>query len=109
MAFSGYWFRPYTSFLRVIMNGTSYDLPYAMTSISAPALVAEYGFVGAKSEACSVFEASNSNELSPYTSSVETCTNRVSVRESLTASNKTCAPSMLFFVNSNELPNELST
>ena len=55
------------------MNGKLYDRPHAMTSISAPALDAAYGFVGASSVACSVFESlfNSPSALSPYTSSVE--------------------------------------
>ena len=67
IAFSGNWCGPYTLFPLVMTYGKSYERPYAMTSISAPALVAEYGFVGSNKLACSVFEAFNSYELSPYT------------------------------------------
>ena len=80
-----------------------------MTSISVPAFVAEYGFVGSSKLACSVFEAFNSYELSPYTSSVETCKNLLMVPSVLHDSNKTCVPKMLFSVNAKEFPNELST
>ena len=55
------------------MYGKSYERPYAMTSISAPAFVAAYGLVGVKSDVCSVFE---SMRFSPYTLSVDTCRNR---------------------------------
>ena len=90
------------------MNGNSYDRPYAMTSISAPALVAAYGFVGVNNDSCSVLE---SFKFSPYTSSVETCKNVlifVSVARRHASSNA-CVPSKLFLVNSYEFPNELST
>ena len=39
------------------MYGNPYEHPYAMTSISVPALVAVYGLVGVRSDACSVFES----------------------------------------------------
>ena len=44
---------------------------------------------------------------SPYTSSVDTCRNRDTCC-SLEASSKTCVPSILFSVNVNEFPKELS-
>ncbi len=41
MSFSRNWFGPYTLLPRVVMTGNPYERPYAITSISAPALVAE--------------------------------------------------------------------
>jgi hypothetical protein len=41
MSFSGNWFGPYTLLPRVVMTGNPYERPYAITGISAPALVAE--------------------------------------------------------------------
>jgi hypothetical protein len=41
MSFSGNWFGPYTLLPRVVMTGNPYERPYAITNISAPALVAE--------------------------------------------------------------------
>ena len=58
IAFSGYWCGPYTLFPLVITYGRLYDRPYAITNISAPALVAEYGLVGSSSEADSTFASS---------------------------------------------------
>ena len=48
------------------------------------------------------FESSSSKELSPYTSSVETCKKRFTVPANLLA--QCVVPNMLFLVNSNELP-----
>ena len=62
-----------TLFPRVMLCGNSYEHPYAMTSISAPALVAAHGLVGVRSDACSLFD---SRRFSPNTSSVQTCRNR---------------------------------
>jgi hypothetical protein len=41
MSFFGNWFGPYTLLPHVVMTGSSYEQPYAITSISTPALVAE--------------------------------------------------------------------
>ncbi len=41
MSFFGNWFGPYTLLLRVVMIGNPYEWPYAITNISAPALVAK--------------------------------------------------------------------
>jgi len=41
MSFFGNWFGPYTLLLRVVMIGNPYEWPYAITSISALALVVE--------------------------------------------------------------------
>jgi hypothetical protein len=41
MSFSGNWFGPYSLLPRVVMTGNPYERPYAITSISAPALVAK--------------------------------------------------------------------
>jgi hypothetical protein len=65
IAFSGYWCGPYTLFPRVMRYGRLYDRPYAITSISAPAFVALYGFVGSNKDAASTFALSSSYELSP--------------------------------------------
>jgi hypothetical protein len=82
-----------------------------MTNIPAPALVAEYlyGLVGSNKLADSTLASLFSYDDSPYTSSVETCRIRLIVPSVFTVSSNTCVPLMLFSVNSNELPNELST
>ncbi len=41
MSFSGNWFGPYTLLPRLVMTCNPYERPYAITSISAPALVAK--------------------------------------------------------------------
>jgi len=41
MSFSGNWFGPYTLLPRLVMTGNPYEWPYAITGISAPALVAK--------------------------------------------------------------------
>jgi hypothetical protein len=41
MSFSRNWFGPYTLFPYVVMTCNPYERPHAITSISAPALVAE--------------------------------------------------------------------
>ena len=54
----GYWWGPYTLLPRVMMYGRLYERPQAMTSISAPALVAEYGLVGSNRDAASTLASS---------------------------------------------------
>ncbi len=41
MSFFGNWFGPYTLLPRLVMTCNPYERPYAITSISTPALVAE--------------------------------------------------------------------
>ena len=45
------WYLNVVSTSGVMLCGNSYEHPYAMTSISAPALVAAYGLVGVRSDA----------------------------------------------------------
>ena len=45
---SGNWCGPYTLFDRTVINGSLKLFRYALTIISAAALLAEYGFVGAR-------------------------------------------------------------
>lgn len=76
--------------LRTMMTGSLNDFQYECTSISAAALLAAYGFVGASS-ALSVQSALPA-ATSPYTSSVLTCTKRRSVPQSFAQSSSTCVP-----------------
>lgn len=86
---SGNWCGPYTLFARTVIRGSLKLLRYALTIISAAALLAEYGFVGA-----SILVSPRSaapTGTSPYTSSVEICTNLFTPC-SLALSSNTCVP-----------------
>lgn len=88
------------------MRGSLKLLLYAKTIISAAALLAEYGFVGARM----LVSLSSAAPIgtSPYTSSVEICINLL-MPCSRALSNSTCVPYTFVFVNSYELPKLKST
>lgn len=81
-------------------------LLYALTIISAAALLAEYGFVGASMLAS--LKSAAPIGTSPYTSSVDMCTNLLTPC-CLALSSKTCVPYTFVFVNWYELPKLRST
>lgn len=78
------------------MRGSLKLLLYALTIISAAALLAEYGFVGA-SMLVSLRSAAPTG-TSPYTSSVDMCINRFTPC-SRALSNSTCVPYTFVLVN----------
>jgi hypothetical protein len=90
----------------MVMRGSLKLLRYALTIISAAALLAEYGLVGA-SMLVSLRSAAPIG-TSPYTSSVEICINLFTPC-SRALSSSTCVPYTFVFVNSYELPKLKST
>jgi hypothetical protein len=88
------------------MRGNLKLLRYALTIISAAALLAEYGFVGANMLVS--LRSAAPIGTSPYTSSVEMCMNLFTPC-SRALSSSTCVPYTFVFVNSYELPKLRST
>lgn len=74
---------------RTVMSGSLKLLRYALTIISAAALLAEYGFVGARMLAS--LKSAAPTGTSPYTSSVEMCMKRLTLC-CLALSSRTCVP-----------------
>jgi hypothetical protein len=90
----------------MVIRGSLKLLRYALTIISAAALLAEYGLVGASMLVS--LKSAAPTATSPYTSSVEMCMNLV-MPCSRALSSSTCVPYTLVFVNSYELPKLRST
>lgn len=79
-----------------MINGSLKLFRYALTIISAAALLAEYGFVGARILVS--LRSAAPTGTSPYTSSVEMCMNR-EMPCSRARSSKTCVPYTFVVVN----------
>jgi hypothetical protein len=93
-------------FALIVIRGSLKLLRYALTIISAAALLAEYGFVGANMLVS--LRSAAPTGTSPYTSSVEMCMNLFTPC-SRALSSSTCVPYTFVLVNSYELPKLRST
>lgn len=89
-----------------MIKGSLKLLRYALTIISAAALLAEYGFVGARMLAS--LRSAAPTGTSPYTSSVEMWIKRLTLCWRALSS-KTCVPYTFVLVNWYELPKLRST